>query len=52
MLPDPAGREIKQLTHLKGMTTELKVVPGGKATVVNCGVGYVLDVATQTVKPL
>jgi hypothetical protein len=43
---------IKQLTHLKGDTTELKVLPDGKATIVNDGVTHLLDLNTQTVKPL
>jgi hypothetical protein len=46
------GSEIKQLTHLKGMTTGLKVLPGGKATFVNDGVTYLLDTSTQEAKPI
>jgi hypothetical protein len=46
------GSEIKQLTHLKGMTKELKVLPNGKATFVNGGVAYVLDINTQIAKLL
>jgi hypothetical protein len=50
-MSDITGSEIKQLTHLKGMTKELKVLPGGKATFVNSGATYVLDIATQTANP-
>jgi hypothetical protein len=46
------GSQIKQLTHLKGTTTDLKVLPGGKATFVNGGVTYSLDISTQTAKPI
>lgn len=52
LMSDVTGGGIKQLTHLKGMTTALKVLPDGRATFVNGGVTYVLDVGTQTVKPL
>ena len=51
-MSDVTGSEIKRLTHLKGMTKELKVLPDGKVTFVNGGVTYVLDVGTQNVKPL
>jgi hypothetical protein len=51
-MSDVTGADIKQLTHLKGMTTELTVLPDGKATFVNGGVTQLLDIATQTVKPL
>jgi Tol biopolymer transport system component len=51
-MSDVTGSEIKQLTHLKGMTKELKVLPNGNATFVNGGVPQVLDVNAQTVKPL
>jgi hypothetical protein len=51
-MSDVTGSDIKQLTHLKGMTKELKVLPGGKATFVNSGTTYLLDVATQTANPL
>jgi hypothetical protein len=51
-MSDVTGSDIKQLTHLKGMTTELRVLPDGKVTFVNGGVAYVLDVSTRTVKPL
>ena len=47
-MSDVTGGEIKQLTHLKGMTTELRVLPDGKVTFVNGGVAHVLDVSTQT----
>jgi hypothetical protein len=43
---------LKQLTHLKGMTTELKISPDGKATFSNGGVTQVLDIGAQTIKPL
>lgn len=51
-MSDVTGSGIKQLTHLKGMTKELKVLPDGKATFVNGGVASVLDISTQTAKPL
>jgi hypothetical protein len=51
-MSDVTGADIKQLTHLKGMTTELTVLPDGKATFVNGGVTQLLDISTQTVKPL
>lgn len=51
-MSEVTGGELKQLTHLKGMTTELKVLPNGKATFVNQGMPYVLDVNSQTTKPL
>jgi hypothetical protein len=51
-MSDVTGSEIKQLPHLKGMTKELKVLPNGKATFVNDGIAYVLDINTQTTKPL
>ena len=51
-MSDVTGSKIKQLTHLKGMTTDLKVLPDGKATFVNGGVIYVLDIGGQIVKPL
>ncbi len=51
-MSDVTGSDIKQLTHLTGMTTDLKVLPDGKATFVNGGVIYVLDISGQTVKPL
>lgn len=51
-MSEVTGAEIKQLTHLKGMTTQLKVLSGGKATFVNEGITYSLDIGTQTVKPI
>jgi hypothetical protein len=51
-MSDVTGSDIKQLTHLKGMTKGLKVLPDGRATFVNGGVAYVLDISTQTAKPL
>jgi hypothetical protein len=51
-MSDTTGSEIKQLTHLKGMTKELRVLPNGKATFLNDGTMYVLDIGTQELKPL
>jgi Tol biopolymer transport system component len=51
-MSDVTGAEIKQLTHLKGMTTELRILPDGKATFVNDGAVHVLDISTQAVKAL
>ena len=51
-MSDVTGGSIQQLTHLKGMTTELNVLPDGKATFVNGGMIYKLDIGTQTMKPL
>ena len=51
-MSDVTGSNIKQLTHLKGMTTDLKVLPDGKAMFVNGGVARSLDLSTNTVKPL
>jgi Tol biopolymer transport system component len=51
-MSDVTGGEIKQLTHLKGMTKELKVVPNGKAIFVNGGIPYVLDINTQKASQL
>ncbi len=51
-MDDTTGGEIKQLTHFKGMTTDLRIRPGERATVVNGGTVYVLDLDAQTVKPL
>jgi hypothetical protein len=51
-MSDVTGGDIKQLTHLTGMTKELRVLPDGKATFVNGGVAHVLDISTQTMKPL
>ena len=51
-MSDVTGGDIKQLTHLKGMTTDLKVLLDGRATFVNGGTIYVLDVTKQTVEPL
>ena len=51
-MSDVTGSEIKELTHLKGMTNELKVLPNGKATFVNSGTAFALDIGTQSVKPL
>lgn len=51
-MSDVTGSEIKQLTHLKGMTTELKALPDGKATFVNDGVTYLLDINIDEAKPI
>ncbi len=51
-MSDVTGTEIKQLTHLKGMTTELKVLPNGKATFVNGGTAFVLDISAGSVRPI
>ena len=51
-MSDVTGSEIKQLTHLKGKTNELKILPDGKATYVNGETAYMLDISTQTVKRL
>jgi hypothetical protein len=51
-MSDVTGSDIKQLTHLKGMTKELKILSDNKATFVNGGVTYLLDISTQTAKPL
>lgn len=51
-MSDVTGGELKQLTHLTGMTKELKALPNGNATFVNGGVPQLLDVNAQTVKPL
>jgi hypothetical protein len=51
-MSDVTGTEIKQLTNLKGMTTELKVLPNGKATFVNGGTAFVLDIGTGSVKQI
>lgn len=51
-MSDVTGGEIKQLTHLRGVTEELKIFSGDKATFVNGGVIYLLEISTQTVKPI
>ncbi len=51
-MSDVTGSDIKQLTHIKGMTTELKSLPNGRASFVNGGAAYVLDVSTGIVKQL
>ena len=51
-MSDITGGEIKQLTHLKGMTTELRVVPNASATFANNGRLYSLDLRTNVVKPI
>jgi hypothetical protein len=44
--------EINQLTHRKGVTSGLKLLPNGKAFFVNGGTAYVLDIDTRTTWPL
>jgi Tol biopolymer transport system component len=51
-MSDVTGSDIKQLTHLRGVTRELKVLPNGRAAFVNGGMTYVLDINTQALKPL
>ncbi|MGA2205120.1 MAG: hypothetical protein ABSG10_00155 [Terracidiphilus sp.] len=51
-MSDVTGAEIKQLTHLKGMTKDLRVVPSEKALFENGGAIQLLDLSTQTVKPI
>jgi hypothetical protein len=51
-MSDVTGSEFKQLTHLKGMTAELRVLSNRSATFVNSGAGYVLDISTRIVKAL
>lgn len=51
-MSDVTGTEIKEFTHLKGMTTELRVLPNGKATFVNGGTAFVLDISAGSVKPI
>jgi Tol biopolymer transport system component len=51
-MSDVTGGEIKQLTQLKGMTTDLRVFPNDKASFVNGGARYILDIRTQAIKPL
>jgi len=51
-MSDVTGGDIKQLTHLKGMTKELKVLPDGRATFVNGGVVYVMAADGKSVNAL
>ena len=51
-MSDVTGSEIKQLTHLKGMTTTLRILPNGEAAFVNSGATQALDIRAQSVKPL
>jgi hypothetical protein len=51
-MSDVTGGDLKQLTHLRGMTQELRVLTNGQAAFVNGGVPYVIDLGTQVVKPL
>jgi hypothetical protein len=45
---DVTGSEIKQLTHLKGMTTALRVLTGGTATYMNGGGVQTMDISQPT----
>ena len=51
-MSDVTGAEIKQLTHLRGMTDDLRVLSGDQAIFRNDGVNYLLDINTGTTKPL
>ena len=51
-MSDVTGSDMKQITHLKGMTKELRVLPDGKASYVNGGMASVLDISAQTAKSL
>jgi hypothetical protein len=51
-MSDVTGSEIKQLTRLKGMTKDLRAIPGDKALFENGGVIYLLDINTQAAKPI
>jgi len=51
-MSDVTGGEIKQLTHLKGMTKNLRVLPGNKAIFENGGTIYLLDIEKQTTEPI
>ena len=51
-MSDVTGSEIRQLTHLTGMTTDLRVLPNGSATFTNNGTSYVLNIGDLSVKPL
>ena len=52
MMSEVTGAEIKQLTHLHGMTEHFVVYPDGSATLVNAGTRYSLDLRNQTLKVL
>jgi hypothetical protein len=51
-MSEVTGAEIKQLTHLRGMTKDLRILPSDKAIFWNGGVIYLLDINTGTSKPL
>jgi hypothetical protein len=51
-MSDVTGSEIKQLTHLKGMTTALRILPNGEAAFVNNGAVQTLDLSAHSVRPL
>lgn len=46
-MSDVTGSDIRQLTHLNGMTKELKVMPDGKVTFVNGGAVHKLDISSR-----
>jgi len=46
------GSEIKQLTHLQGMTTNLQIMPDGRAELANRGASYALDLSTDNLTVL
>lgn len=51
-MSDVTGGELKQLTHLKGMTKDLKVLPDGRVAYENGGTAYAFDFTIGTTKPL
>jgi Tol biopolymer transport system component len=51
-MSDVTGSEVKQLTHLKGTTTELRVLPNGEVSFENGGATQTLDIRSQSVKPI
>jgi len=50
-MSDVTGAEIKQLTHLTGMTSRLNVLPDDKAFFFNGDNAYTIDIRTQAVTP-
>jgi len=51
-MSEVTGQDMKQLTHLRGMTKDLRILPSDKAIFWNGGVIYLLDINTGTSKPL
>ena len=49
-MSEVTGGELKQLTHLEGLTTDLQLLPDGRISVVNGGSSQVIDVNTQSVR--